>query len=161
MTISAGMYRMLQQEVPSDYVLATGRTTSVRIFVEAAFRVVGITIAWRGQGASEVGYAANEAGQRVIVRIDTKYYRPAEVDLLLGDPTKAKDKLGWTAQTTLDQLCEEMVKADLVLADDPHDEMSKRDPDMSNATAWGSTGTGGSGRLSKHLPKRVKRVIDR
>lgn len=112
-----GMYLMLQQKQGSDYVLATGKTTTVRYFVEAAFRNVGLKIAWSGSGTDEYGYVENEAKKRVVVRIDPRYYRPAEVDFLLGNPGKAKNELGWVANTTLDALCREMVLADLKLID--------------------------------------------
>ena len=110
-----GMYLMLQQDVPDDYVLATGRTTTVRHFVEIAFRVVGTEIGWQGEGTHEVGFAANEPSKRTLVRIDEAYYRPAEVNILLGDASKARRQLRWVANTTLEQLCHEMVHSDLAL----------------------------------------------
>ena len=113
------MYLMLQQPNPDDYVLATGKTVSVRAFVEWAFRAVGIQLTWRGDGAEEVGYGTNltnPTGPKVPrVRIDAKYYRPTEVEKLLGDPGKAKRVLGWEASTQVEQLCKEMVEADLRL----------------------------------------------
>lgn len=107
-----GMWRMLQQDEPEDFVLATGVTTSVRTFVEKAFAVVGITIKWVGEGVEELGVdAADES--RVLIRIDPEYFRPTEVDLLIGDATKAKEKLGWTATVQVSELCTEMVQSDL------------------------------------------------
>ena len=108
-----GMWRMLQQDTPDDYVLATGVTTTIRDFATMAFREVDITVAWRGEGAKEEGYCP-ETGN-VLVKIDPRYFRPAEVDLLIGDATKAREVLGWTATTTLEEMCREMVEADLAL----------------------------------------------
>lgn len=108
-----GMWRMLQVDEPDDFVLATGKTFSVRHFSELAFREVGIEVEWKGEGADEKGY--NKATGDVIVEVDDKYFRPAEVDLLVGDATKAKEKLGWTATVQLPELIKEMVKADLEL----------------------------------------------
>ncbi len=106
-----GMWLMLQQDEPDDYVLATGRTARVRDFVEAAFGHVGVSIVWRGEGADEVGICA-ESG-RVRVRVDPRYFRPADVDLLLGDSAKARERLGWRHETRWEALCAEMVEADL------------------------------------------------
>ena len=106
-----GMWRILQQEVPDDYVLATGEMHSVREFVERAFAVVGRTIAWQGEGVEEQGLDA-KTGQ-VLIKIDPVYFRPTEVDQLLGDPTKAREKLGWTHTVPFANLVEEMVRADL------------------------------------------------
>jgi len=106
-----GMWRILQQEVPDDYVLATGETHSVREFIELAFNEVGRRIVWMGQGLDETGTDA--ASGQVLIRIDKRYFRPTEVDLLLGDPSKAKAKLGWTHATSFRQLVTEMVAADL------------------------------------------------
>ena len=108
-----GMWRMLQQDPPDDYVLATGVTTTIRDFATMAFKEVDITVAWRGEGANEEGYCP-ETGN-VLVKIDPRYFRPAEVDLLIGDATKAREILGWTATTTLEEMCREMVQADLTL----------------------------------------------
>ena len=107
-----GMWRMLQQDEPDDFVLATGIKISVREFISMAFLEVGINLKWQGSGENEKGI--DPAG-KVIVEIDPKYYRPAEVDLLLGDASKAKNKLGWVAKCTVAELCKEMVQADLVL----------------------------------------------
>jgi GDPmannose 4,6-dehydratase len=110
----------LQQPEPEDYVIATGVTTSVRDFVRLAFAHAGVEVAFRGEGEKEVGYVAKvlDEGCKVIegdvvVEVDKKYFRPTEVDLLLGDPTKAKQKLGWTSKYTLDQLAKEMVESDI------------------------------------------------
>lgn len=106
-----GMWLMMQQDEPDDYVLATGETTSVRDFVECAFRHTDVRIEWRGTGLAEEGVDA-ESG-KVLVSIDSRYYRPTEVDLLIGDPTKAHTKLGWSHQTSWRELCAEMVAGDL------------------------------------------------
>lgn len=106
-----GMWLMLQQDVPDDYVLATGETTHVRTFVEWAFEDVGINLEWRGEGVDEKGYC-KETG-RLLVEVDARYFRPTEVELLIGDPAKAKEKLGWTHQTSVRDLAREMVNADL------------------------------------------------
>jgi GDPmannose 4,6-dehydratase len=106
-----GMWRMLQADAADSYVLATGRTETVRDFVTMAFRAVGIDIAWTGAGLNEVG-KCSETG-KLLVRINPKFHRPAEVDLLIGDANKAKEKLGWSATTTLEELCAMMVEADL------------------------------------------------
>jgi GDPmannose 4,6-dehydratase len=113
-----GMWRILQQEEPDDYVLATGETQTVRSFVEKAFAEVGITIEWSGEGVNEVGRDA--ATGRELVLVDPRYFRPTEVDLLIGDPSKAKAKLGWQATTTLDELVAEMVAEDLKTVAEEH-----------------------------------------
>jgi GDPmannose 4,6-dehydratase len=107
-----GMWLMLQQETADDYVLATGETTLVRDFVAKAFSEVGITINWSGKGIDEKGTCA-ETG-KVLVEVDPRYFRPTEVELLIGDPTKAKEKLGWVHETKWEQLCAEMVAADMI-----------------------------------------------
>lgn len=113
-----GMWMMLQQDVPDDYVLATGETTTVRTFVEWAFEDVGINLEWRGEGIDEKGYNI-ETGE-CIVEVNPRYYRPTEVDLLIGDPTKAHEVLGWTHDTSPRDLAREMVTADLkVMRDAP------------------------------------------
>jgi len=112
-----GMWRMVQKDTPDDYVLATGETHTVREFVEKAFKVVGIEIVWKGPFGTvdEKGVdAADES--RVLVQIDPRYFRPTEVELLLGDPTKAKTELGWESSTSFDTLVTEMVEADLKIA---------------------------------------------
>ncbi|HEX6144280.1 MAG TPA: GDP-mannose 4,6-dehydratase [Geminicoccaceae bacterium] len=108
-----GMWLMLQQDEPDDYVLATGEMRSVRAFVEHAFARVGREIEWRGSGADEVGLDARDG--RELVRVDPRYFRPAEVEELLGDPTKARERLGWTHATSFEALVAEMVDADLAL----------------------------------------------
>jgi len=105
-----GMWMMLQQDEPDDYVLATGEKHSVREFVERAFDHVGRRIAWRGAGVKETGIDA-KSGQ-ILVEIDPRYFRPTEVDLLLGDPKKAHQKLGWRHKTSFADLVKEMVTGD-------------------------------------------------
>lgn len=109
-----GMWMMLQNDTPDDYVLATGETHTVREFVEKAFRHAGIEIVWKGEGVDEIGYDKTNADS-VLVRIDPDYFRPTEVDLLLGDPTKAQKEIGWVAKTSFDDLVKEMVDADLAM----------------------------------------------
>ena len=108
-----GMWRIVQHDVPDDWVLATGETHSVREFVELAFAELGRTIEWQGEGVDEIGRDAKTGD--VLVRIDPRYFRPTEVDLLIGDPTKAFDKLGWKHTTSFVDLVKEMVRADLDL----------------------------------------------
>ena len=108
-----GMWRILQQDEPDDYVLATGETHTVREFVELAFRQVGRNIVWRGSDGSECGYCRTSG--KVLVAIDPAYRRPAEVDLLLGDPAKALRKLGWRHRTSFEELVSEMVEADRLI----------------------------------------------
>ena len=105
------MWLMLQQDKPQDYVIASGKTYTVRQFVEFAFAEVGVTLNWRGQGADEVGI--DESSGNVVVQVDPKYYRPAEVDLLWGDASKAEAELGWRAKTSLQELVKIMVQYDL------------------------------------------------
>ncbi|KQY29706.1 GDP-mannose 4,6 dehydratase [Caulobacter sp. Root1455] len=107
-----GMWLMLQQETGDDYVLATGETTMVRDFVTKAFSEVGVTLAWSGKGVDEKG-TCTQTG-KVLVEVDPRYFRPTEVELLIGDPTKAKEKLGWVHETKWEQLCAEMVAADMI-----------------------------------------------
>lgn len=102
---------MLQQEAPDDYVIATGEQHSVREFIELAARELGIAIKWEGQGLDEHGI--NVANGKTIVAVDPKYFRPTEVDTLLGDPTKAKEKLGWQPKISFEELVSEMVQADV------------------------------------------------
>jgi GDPmannose 4,6-dehydratase len=108
-----GMWMILQQSEPDDYVLATGEKHSVREFVERAFDHVGRRIVWRGTGIKETGIDA-KSGQ-VLVEVDPRYFRPTEVDLLLGDPSKARQKLGWRHKTSFADLVKEMVDSDLAL----------------------------------------------
>jgi GDPmannose 4,6-dehydratase len=112
---------MLQQEKPEDFVIATGVQYSVRAFVDAAAKELGISISWKGTGVDERG--ADQTG-RTIVRVDPRYFRPTEVETLLGDPTKAKEKLGWTPQTSFEELVAEMVREDLRSAE--RDELVKK-----------------------------------
>ena len=106
-----GMWRILQQSEPDDYVLATGETHSVREFVEKAFAQTGIRIIWEGEGIDETGIDATSG--RVLVKVDPRYFRPTEVDHLVGDPSKARSKLGWQHKVSFDELVAEMVAADL------------------------------------------------
>jgi GDPmannose 4,6-dehydratase len=108
-----GMWRILQQERPDDYVLATGELQSVRGLVELAFEMVGRRITWRGKGVDEVGVDATTGDE--LVAIDPKYFRPTEVELLLGDATKARERLGWTHTTPFRDMVAEMVREDLKL----------------------------------------------
>jgi GDPmannose 4,6-dehydratase len=108
-----GMWLMLQQETADDYVLATGRTTAVRTFVEWAFADVGIAIEWKGQDVAEKGYRTDNGS--CVVEIDPRYFRPTEVELLIGDPAKAHRQLGWHHETDVRDLAREMVEADLAL----------------------------------------------
>ena len=114
---------MLQQETPEDFVIATGVQYSVRDFVNAAAQELGVTLSWQGEGVDEVGVVASVAAAdsplligQTIVRVDPRYFRPTEVETLLGDPTKAKEKLGWTPTTSFAELVREMVQADLETA---------------------------------------------
>jgi GDPmannose 4,6-dehydratase len=106
-----GMWRMLQADKPDTFVLATGRSESVRDFVTMAAKVVGFDLRWEGEGVNEVGI--DRLSGRTLVKVNPKFYRQAEVDLLIGNPEKAKKELGWEAKTTLEQLCEMMVEADI------------------------------------------------
>jgi GDPmannose 4,6-dehydratase len=106
-----GMWRMLQADEPDTFVLATNRTETVREFVRMAFRAAGIDVEFAGSGEEEV--AIDTATGKTVVRVDPRFYRPAEVDLLIGDPSKAMEKLGWKPKTTLEQLCRMMVEADI------------------------------------------------
>jgi GDPmannose 4,6-dehydratase len=108
-----GMWRMLQQEEADDFVLATGIKITVREFINMAFSHVGIHLKWEGKNEHEK--AINVSTGKTVVEIDPKYYRPSEVDLLVGDASKAKSKLGWTPTYTVEELCKEMVEADLEL----------------------------------------------
>ncbi|HEY1228401.1 MAG TPA: GDP-mannose 4,6-dehydratase, partial [Ramlibacter sp.] len=106
-----GMWRILQADQPDTFVLATNRTETVRDFVSMAFKGAGVTVEWTGSGEHERGLCARSGKE--LVRVSPRFYRPAEVDLLIGDASKAKRELGWEAQTTLEQLCQMMVDADL------------------------------------------------
>ena len=109
------MWQMLQQETPEDYVIASHETHSVREFVELAFKAVGMEVEWQGAGVDEVG--KDKATGKVIVAINPVFYRPAEVDLLLGNPAKAEKELGWVRQVSFHELVERMVKTDLALVE--------------------------------------------
>ncbi|RPF71441.1 GDP-mannose 4,6-dehydratase [Aurantiacibacter spongiae] len=113
-----GMWMMMQQDVPDDYVLATGQTTHVRDFVQWAFEDAGIPVVFRGEGLDEKAYAKDDG--RVLVEVDPRYFRPTEVDLLIGDPKKAREKLGWMHETPVRDLAREMVEADMkIMQDEP------------------------------------------
>ena len=114
---------MLQQEKPDDFVIATGRQDSVRDFVKAGFAEIGITIEWRGSGVGEQGVDAKSG--KILVEVDPRYFRPTEVETLLGDPAKAKAVLGWEARITLEEMVSEMVREDLKLAE--KDELCRRE----------------------------------
>ncbi len=116
-----GMWRILQHDTPDDFVLATGKTTTVRDFCNAAFSAVGIEVAWKGSEEDEKGYRTDTG--EVVVEVDPRYYRPTEVELLLGDATKAREQLGWEPVCTLDEMVREMVASDLEAA---RDEMTLR-----------------------------------
>ena len=108
-----GMWLMMQQPEPDDYVLATGETHSVRTFVEKAFEQIGRTIAWQGEGTGEKGIDASTGD--VLIEVDPRYFRPTEVDQLLGDPSKAREKLGWFHTTSFTDMVKEMVDSDLTV----------------------------------------------
>ena len=115
------MYLILQQDKPEDYVIATGVTTEIREFIRMAFAQVGVEIEYKGSGVDEKGYVKSctndfsfKVGQEILA-IDPRYFRPTEVDLLIGDPTKAMTKLGWKPKYDVSMLCKEMVEADLEL----------------------------------------------
>jgi len=120
-----GMWMILQQDEPDDYVLATGEKHSVREFVEKAFAIVGREIAWQGSGVDEKGLDVRSG--RALVEVDPRYFRPTEVDLLLGDPSKARQKLGWKHRTSFDDLVKEMVEADLAAYDQQQPRRVTRD----------------------------------
>lgn len=105
------MWLMLQQDKPDDFVIATGETHTVREFTELAFRHIGVDIAWEGEGVEEKAY--DRKTNRLLVEVDPKYFRPAEVEFLWGDPTKAKEKLGWTNKTSFERLVEIMMDYDM------------------------------------------------
>ncbi len=110
------MWRMLQQDEPEDFVIATGQTRTVREFCTLSFARAGIEVEWRGSGFTEKGF--ERGSDRVLVEIDPRYLRPTEVDQLLGDASKAKEKLGWTPATSFEELVHLMVDSDLALAAD-------------------------------------------
>jgi GDPmannose 4,6-dehydratase len=112
---------MLQQDKPEDFVLATGITTTIRDFVKMSFAELGIELAFRGKDEAEEGYVIKNNSEyqleegKVVVKVDPKYYRPTEVDLLIGDPTKAITKLGWKPKYNLESIVKEMIKSDILL----------------------------------------------
>src|ERR1700680_389448 len=118
-----GMWMILQQPEPDDYVLATGEAHSVREFVEKAFVCVGRTIVWRGSTTDEKGI--DKASGKVLVEVDPRYFRPTEVDVLIGDASKARQKLGWHHKVSFDELVREMVEADLVAVRSEHSRRSR------------------------------------
>jgi GDPmannose 4,6-dehydratase len=105
------MWRILQADQADTFILATNRTETVRDFVTMAFKAAGIGVEWKGAAEHETGHCARSG--KLLVRVSAKYYRPAEVELLIGDPTKAREQLGWKPETTLEQLCQMMVDADM------------------------------------------------
>ena len=115
------MWMMLQQPDPDDYVVATGEMHTVREFIDKAFAQLGHVIEWRGHGVDEVG--VDKASGKTVVRIDPRYFRPAEVEQLLGDPSKAKKQLGWEPEVKFAELVKIMVEGDLRLLDDPNYEI--------------------------------------
>nr|RAV90961.1 GDP-mannose 4,6-dehydratase [Aerococcus tenax] len=120
-----GMWRIVQQDEADDYVLATGETHTVREFVELAFAELGRTIVWKGEGVDEQGICARSG--KTLVKIDPRYFRPTEVDLLLGDPRKAHRKLGWKHKTTFRELVAEMVASDLKAIPQEQDRRARHD----------------------------------
>ncbi|HEY0063140.1 MAG TPA: GDP-mannose 4,6-dehydratase [Telluria sp.] len=106
-----GMWRILQADTPDTFILATNRTETVRDFVSMAFKAANISLEWKGTGDHETGHCASTG--KMLVRVSPKFYRPAEVELLIGDPAKARKELGWEPHTTLEQLCQMMVEADM------------------------------------------------
>jgi GDPmannose 4,6-dehydratase len=117
------MYLMMQQDEPEDFVIATGKTTSVRDMIKMAFSEVGVELEFKGEGKTEIGIIKSLSGEfeknlkvgTTIVKVDASYFRPTEVDLLIGDPTKANTKLGWKPEYTLETLIQEMVQSDVKL----------------------------------------------
>lgn len=106
-----GMYQMLQIDEPGSFVLATNKTQTVRDFVSLAFKAIEIDITWKGKGENEIGF--DDRTGKELIKVNPKFYRPAEVDLLIGDASKANDKLNWNPKTTLQELCDMMVKKDI------------------------------------------------
>ena len=106
-----GMWRMLQADIPDDFVLASGETHTVREFIEKAFQVVGVTLIWKIEGDEERGY--DGVSGRLLVETDKKYYRPSEVDILMGDPRRAEKELGWKRCVSFDELVRGMVLFDM------------------------------------------------
>jgi GDPmannose 4,6-dehydratase len=121
----AGMWAMLQQDEPGDYVLATGETHTVREFADLAFAEAGYSIEWQGDGRDEKGRDATTG--KILVEIDPRYFRPTEVDILLGDPSKARDKLGWRPTLGFKELVAEMVAADKHAVAQEHGRVERHD----------------------------------
>ena len=119
-----GMWLILQQDTPDEYVLATGESHSVREFVEKAFSHIGRAVVWRGRGVEEKG--VDKSTGEVLVEVDPRYLRPTEVDSLLGDPSKARAKLGWRHKTSFDTLVADMVDADRVTVRDERERRDRR-----------------------------------
>ena len=117
------MWRIVQQDTADDYVLATGETHTVRSFVEKSFAQTGRHIVWRGTGVDEVGLCGDSG--RIHVKVDKRYHRPTEVDLLIGDPGKARERLGWQHRTSLDELVKEMVAADIEMLARDHNQLAR------------------------------------
>jgi GDPmannose 4,6-dehydratase len=113
-------WMMLQQVQPEDFVIATGSQYSVRDFINSAAKTLGMAIRWEGMGVDEKGFLQNAEGEKQIIAVDPRYFRPTEVESLLGDPSKAKNKLGWVPKTSFDELVAEMVMADLESAERDH-----------------------------------------
>ena len=109
------MWLMLQQDTPDDYVIATNETRTVREFVEISFKHTGVEIEWQGEGVDEIGI--NKATGKTIIKINPKFFRPAEVDILLGNPAKAEATLGWVREISFDQLVKRMIDNDLALVE--------------------------------------------
>ena len=107
-----GMYLMLQHDKSDTFVLATNKTYTVRYFAEMAFKAIGVDIEWQGKDENERGI--NKANGTEIVRVNPKFFRPCEVDLLIGDPVKAKNELGWAPKTDIEELCKIMVDSDII-----------------------------------------------
>ena len=106
---------MLQQDTPDDYVIATNETRTVREFVDVAFKHAGIDVEFKGEGIDEIG--VDKATGKTVVRVNPKFFRPAEVDILLGNPAKAEEKLGWVREISFDELVKRMVENDLALVE--------------------------------------------
>ena len=117
------MWLMLQKDEPDDYVIASGETHSVREFVEKTFNEICVEIVWEGLGVDEVGKDKNSG--KILVRIDPRYFRPTEVDFLLGDPSKAKEKFGWEPKVFFEELVKIMIQEDLKEAE--RDQLNKRE----------------------------------
>ena len=120
-----GIYRIVQQDEPDDYVLATGEAHSVREFVELAFGEIDRRIEWRGEGVAEIG--VDQSSGQLLVQVDSTYFRPTEVDLLIGDASKAHQKLGWRHKTNFDELVREMVRSDLARLEGQPPRRNQRD----------------------------------